>query len=284
MRKLFKNNKKGVSGIDISIAIIVVTIGLSLITSLIISTNKTAKKVNREIQATQIAKEIFEKIKLVPYEDFLNIIKESSNEHYETSFGIIIPAGYTVDIEVENKTAENLGEAILYNIRRKGDIKVVYWSEKQQAEVKIPFTKYFDKLIPKNEPDLNSAVIESDKSYSQFTVFEPGYGIRDDFVLADNIEDWKSYRIKQQYFANKIARRKNTLGETDYFIWEPRYVTVSNENKNLLGRTMYSLEPYMKNIEYPIGTNIILNLTKVEEQIGTPIAGTEEGRWVKIDI
>lgn len=290
MKKILMNNKKGVSGVDITVAISVILIGLSLITSLILSINKTTNKVNREIEATQIAKEIFEKIKVIPYNEFLDMVTIISKENYEDKLNINIPDGFNVTIEVKNKGITNFEEAVLHNISREGNIVVSYNINKETKEVRLPYVKCFDRVINKNNPDLNSNLIISDKTYTISNEFEPGYGIGDKFVLADNIEEWQKYGKGADYFKERTARRLNTDNQTDYFIWEPRYITDNNTGKDvyLIGKTMYCSEPITKTIEYPGGTNNTLSIYTLSGKIGIPLAGigesAEEGRWIKIDI
>ena len=88
------NSKKGFSGIDIAVAIVVIAIGLSLIVAMSMQINKMTSQVNREIQAAQIVREVFEKIKVMTEREFRFVLAEVSNENYETQFGIDIPNGY----------------------------------------------------------------------------------------------------------------------------------------------------------------------------------------------
>lgn len=291
MKKIFKNNKKGISGIEISVAILVITIGLSLVASLILNINKKSSKINREIEAIQIAKEIFEKIKVMPYEDYgdnTGFLAMIASGDY-TALGLDIPTGYTLEIEAaDDKTPTNTSEVILYNCRTEGNINVSYKLDGIDETVSLPFIKYFDRLIPKNEPDLNStSVFPTDIIFLAGSSYEPGYVENGVFTLATNINEWKKYGIKDEYTVNKYARRKDTSSVYNYFKWEPRYITGVDTDKYLLGKTMYSLELANKTIDCVIESvpvSLVLNYTKIALQTETPLAGDQEGRWVKINL
>ncbi len=275
-----KTNKKGVSGVDISVAIVVISIGLSIIISLFLIIARTTNKVNREIEATQLAKSVLEKIKLMPYNDFTNMVKEVSNENYSMSLGIEIPDAYALEIETERKTPINLNEAILFNIRKEGNIIVKYMLSQEMTEIKLPYVKYFDRIYPKNKPDLNSRSIISPNSYSSGDLFEPLDDLTHKSLNPDEVENWLNYGIKDASLNKKYARRKNTDNVYDLFYWEPRNIEVESETKHLLGKTMYGLESFVKTVEYPSGQFVNVLITMVEEKTGIPNSGEEEGTWV----
>lgn len=279
-----KINKKGISGVDIAIAVVVISIGLSLIIALIFEINTTTKKVQREIGATQIAKSIFEKMKLLSYDQYLEAVKYVSNTKYKEHFDLgDIDPGYTIEITVEDKTPSNLTEAILFNIRKEGEIKVKYSVNKKEELFKIPYVKYFDRVTPMNEPDLNSTAIQSANSYLDSSKYEPGYGSPTNFILADDINLWKKNGLRESFASPKLARRKNTTGVYDYFNWIPRAtVDSTNTYRHLIGISMQSLDPIIKNITYPVGTNIQIIITRLSNppHTTTPNSGNQEGIWV----
>lgn len=275
-----KTNKRGVSGVDIAVAIVVISMGLSIIVSMFIIINKTTNKVNREIEAVQLSKTIIERIKLMPYADFLELIREASNEHYEDYLGIDIPEGFVLSIETYRKTPTDLTEAILFNVSKEGVVKVKYMISKKMVEVKIPYIKYFDKVSARNAPNLNSESIDSPNLYESTTSFEPLDDITLKPVSSDELENWHNYGVKEAFLNKKYARRKNVNGVYDLFYWEPRYILVGGNKEYLLGKTMYSTVIYIKEIEFPNGVFLTLNIPGVEEKHGIPSSGEEEGTWV----
>lgn len=283
-KQVKKLNKKGISGVDISVAIVVISIGLSIIVSLFLIINKTSNKVNREIVATQIAKSILEKIKIISYKDFIDIIKDTSNENYSTKLGVDIPEGFNLEIEVEKKTPTNIAEAIQFNIRKEGNVVVKYLLLNEMVEVKLPYVKYFDNVIVKNKPNLNSIAVESPNEYLSTELFEP---VEDDtnnsLVSTDNIDDWYN---KYDNENNRIlARRKNINNKYDIFYWEPRRIPAEDEDSlptYLLGKTMYTLEPYVKKVEFPaeVYNDVVINV--LTEKTGLPNTEDQDGKWIYI--
>lgn len=278
-----KLNKKGISGVDIAVAIVVISIGLSIIVSLFIVINNTNNKMNREIEATQLAKSVLEKIKIMPYADFLNMILETSNENYSMSLGIEIPEAYTVNIDVERRTPSNIQEAILFNIRKEGNVEIQYMLSNQMTELKLPYVKYFDRAKPMNKPNLASLIIESPNTYDSTEVFEPLDDITLKPIASDELDNWYNYGLKNASLNKKHARRKNINGGYDLFYWEPRHIEVGDEKIYLLGKTMYATESYVKEVEFPLGVFSNVVITSIEEKIGLPSSETEDGKWIYMD-
>lgn len=103
MKKL--KNEKGVTGIDISIATIVILLFVSIIASLIYSFSEASKGIERKSEATHLAIQIIENIKQMNYEDVMEDKNGGINLEYikqKTGQEIDALSGYNITINVEN--------------------------------------------------------------------------------------------------------------------------------------------------------------------------------------
>jgi len=124
--------ENGVTGIDITIAILILTISISIIATLVFQISSNSKNVERKTQATSIAVDTIEKIKLLSYTEVVNnstsindIIQEANaQEGYSTS----------VDIQKYNETAGNTSKLDLV---KKITVNVQYKINKDIEKVEI---------------------------------------------------------------------------------------------------------------------------------------------------
>ncbi|MBR3002025.1 MAG: hypothetical protein IKF38_00395 [Clostridia bacterium] len=114
-------NEKGYLGTDITVAIIIILLFISVTSSIFFNLTKSSKGIERESQATYIASEVIESVKLIPYSNLditatqTQIIKNDDSYGYIGNKGTIvnldgnieIDAGYTCYITVENYVPEN---------------------------------------------------------------------------------------------------------------------------------------------------------------------------------
>ena len=127
-------NNRGVTGVDVAIAVVVLTVFVAFVASLFYNTGNTAKKVERKSEATNLAIEVIEGMKVVgarnfsdlpPGEDTLTIDK--INELNSSS--ITVPNGYTVKIEIDDKYNDNVVKIL--------KVEVEYLSGKDTEKVDI---------------------------------------------------------------------------------------------------------------------------------------------------
>lgn len=291
-KKKIEINKKGVSGVDISVAIVVITIGMSIIISLLTIISQTTSKVNREIEATLIGKSVFEKINTIPYLEFIEIVKDSSNEHYEESLGVRIPDGFILQIEIEDEEPTTSEEAVLYGVRKKGNIKIEYMLGREFQEINFPFVKNFDKVLPLNKPNLNDSYVISSFDYSSLSPFE-AIDDNEDLIPENMIDEWREYKTGEYNLddlsTQKYARRMNSDGDYDKFVWIPRFALMYDEDEDreyfmyLIGKTNYALEDFVKEIIAPNGDLLTVVISGLVEQKGTIYFGEFEGTWVNVD-
>ena len=83
----FRNNK-GITGIDISIALIIMVLFVSLVSSLVYNHVVTSRGINRKATATNVAVNKIEELKLLPYTDLAD--KEGVTTQYATQDGQLI--------------------------------------------------------------------------------------------------------------------------------------------------------------------------------------------------
>lgn len=132
--KFFKN-EKGFTLIDITVALIIILLFMSIISVLFFNLTKNSKGVERESEATYIATNILEAYKAQNYSDIAIGEKTYTDETIEIITGqpITIPQGYTAIISVTNyrPTGENeendLVKKVVVTVRYKlaNDIKEV---------------------------------------------------------------------------------------------------------------------------------------------------------------
>lgn len=103
-------SEKGFTGIDITVAIIVITLFVSIISVVFYNITISAKKLERKTEATYIAQDVIEKIKALDYGDVLetknedNQIEEKEITDYKDGNLVVsnkYEKGYTIKIKVE---------------------------------------------------------------------------------------------------------------------------------------------------------------------------------------
>lgn len=117
MKKLSEN--KGFTGIDISIATIVILLFVSIIASLVYNFSEASKGVERKSEATHLAIQIIENIKQMNYDDIIEDKNNGMDLKYiqeKTGQTIEEKTGYNITINVENykdrKNDQNLEDVI----------------------------------------------------------------------------------------------------------------------------------------------------------------------------
>ena len=83
--KIFKNDE-GITGVDITIAIILITIFVSIIATLFYNIQKTSTELERETIATSYAVEIIEEIKALGFEQLPNVDEGNQISGYEDKY------------------------------------------------------------------------------------------------------------------------------------------------------------------------------------------------------
>jgi type II secretory pathway pseudopilin PulG len=110
-------SQKGFTGIDITIAIIVITLFVSIISVVFYNITISSKKVERKTEATYIAQDVIEKIKALNYDDVIETKGTEPVEisEYKKSDTLIIDnkeydSAYTIEIKVKKYVPNSNGQ------------------------------------------------------------------------------------------------------------------------------------------------------------------------------
>ena len=137
-------NNKGITGVDITIAVIILTIFVSLIANMFYNVSQIANTVNRKTEATYIATQVVEAIKRLSYDDLptgeTDDTTEFTLEKLNTILGegneIILKNGYDVDILVENYRKIK-GDETLQDILKRITVTVKYNEKTKQKSMQL---------------------------------------------------------------------------------------------------------------------------------------------------
>lgn len=114
-------SQKGFTGIDITVAVIIITLFMSIIATVFFNLNQTAKSLERKTEATYIAIDVIEKIKALDYNDIVQDI-EAIKDIQEGAK----KDGYLIDVKIEkyNNDTNNEIDDLVKTIIVKVDYKV----------------------------------------------------------------------------------------------------------------------------------------------------------------
>ena len=119
-------SEKGITGIDITISTLIITVFISLIGTLMYSSNINSQKIARRTEATDKAVNLIEEIKAENFED---VVEES---------GYIDDTPYYKEVTVEDyKTLKNNAEDIKEEMVKKVTVEVSYKEGKNTQKVKL---------------------------------------------------------------------------------------------------------------------------------------------------
>ena len=112
-------SNKGVTGVDLSIALIIIVLFVGLVSTLSYNYVKTSRSVNRKAIATDIAIRKIEELKQTPYDDILEIAPDAPEGiQYADKEGTILSSGtgpYQIITEIRkysNTDIENLQDVM----------------------------------------------------------------------------------------------------------------------------------------------------------------------------
>ena len=136
-------NEKGVTGVDITIAIILITIFVAIITTLFFNIRKTSSDIERRTQATAYAVSIIEQIKangfdaLPTVSDGTNIITGYEDKYIQDN-GVDTPYYQTIRVEDYSEIAESTGEEeIQPDVVKKITVTIAYKSGNENQEISL---------------------------------------------------------------------------------------------------------------------------------------------------
>lgn len=264
IKKIFdnrKNKRRGVSGVDIAIAIGIVALGVGVTTGIIRQINSMSVKAYKKSNAARIAENASEVIKVVSYNDVGALIS-NPNAYIST-----LP-GYTIIIENNNGniTPRTEAEAVDKAISITGNIKVKYNMGKKAETYLLPYKKYQDRTtginLPKNLDGLGyTPVIKTDK---------------DVFRDASDILKYYSYDFKSDI--TKYARDK----QGNIYKYNAKTSTASGEKQ-------YLFSPHNLGYKYitsPISQAYNSSTLKIRPKTLLPpqTPNNALGEWEKLDL
>lgn len=140
-------NNKGLTGVDVTIAVIILTIFVSLIANMFYNVSQIGNAVNRKSEATYTAVKIIEAVKQVDYDNLPDgetdettaITVEKLNTFLAEDNQIVLKNGYSVDIKVENYKkikGETEGEE-LEDILKRVTVTVKYNEKAKEQTVEL---------------------------------------------------------------------------------------------------------------------------------------------------
>jgi len=130
--------EKGITGIDISLAVLIITIFTGVITTLFYNVYTTSINIERESEATYIAVNILEYANLILYDEILTTDNSLLEQYKNSPNSIFIKNGYIVETKVsKHATTQNGKEDVIKNI----EVKVKYKVGKKEEVLNIKTLK-----------------------------------------------------------------------------------------------------------------------------------------------
>ena len=223
MKYLKKNN--GFTGIDIALAVLIITIFMSVITSLYINLYTSNVEILRREQALGYAISILEKTDELYYNEVNNetfkVIEESNGE--KSIAGIDIARGYDVNINIETYKPEDGDIDVVKTINLTLSYEV---GNKQKS---IDFTKIKEKenIIVPNVPDVDSEMVpvkyDSNNKLTKTTSTD---------------KNWYNYFNKKWAMAvmkSDITNNGTIIGSATIYIWIPKFAYNGNNVEFIYG-------------------------------------------------
>ena len=141
MKKM--KSEKGVTGVDITVAIILITIFVAIIATLFFNIQKTSSDIERRTEATAYAVSIIEQIKangfdsLPTVSDGTNIITGYEDKYIQDN-GVDTPYYQTIRVEDYSEIAESTGEEeIQPDVVKKITVTIAYKSGNENKEISL---------------------------------------------------------------------------------------------------------------------------------------------------
>ena len=258
--------KKRIMSLEIYISIIIIFSIIFIVTVICLEIRLYSQKINKEAEASRIASNIIENIKMKSYDDVEKYIEELSyvgitkkienniqyvtidgNLFSENFFGTQIPKDYTIDFQTEN-----YGEG--FNIQKRIDLTINYKINQRIEDFKVSSVIDRESINECNSP------IISDEYFKELGISEKDFEIipikyseekksyitttKDDFewfnysaklgakvLVFEKEESLKDYFIIEDGTVNRLLENeKTTLKMEDYlYVWIPNFSTKEDE-------------------------------------------------------
>ena len=258
--------KKRIMSLEIFFSIIIIFSIIFIVTVICLEIRLYSQKINKEAEASRIASNIIENIKMKSYDDVEKYIEELSyvgitkkienniqyvtidgNLFSENFFGTQIPKDYTIDFQTEN-----YGEG--FNIQKRIDLTINYKINQRIEDFKVSSVIDRESINECNSP------IISDEYFKELGISEKDFEIipikyseekksyitttKDDFewfnysaklwakvLVFEKEESLKDCFINEDGTVNRlIENEKTTLKMEDYlYVWIPNFSTKEDE-------------------------------------------------------
>ena len=219
LKKRFKlNNKGGFTGIDLMIAMGIITILVPIVMTIYLNTFYTVSATKKKSITTNKAVEIFEKLELLGYDDV--VIGETTVEYTGGNrivYGIEIPEGYYLKMNVTKYGDENS-----LNLIKNVNLERKYKVGKHES------LQYFSRIIEREKlQTVNRPILGNDKIAVKYVEKNSGdYWKKIDESNNQwyNYEshDWAISTLKNKVIINGDDSLSFT-GEPTFYVWIPRY-------------------------------------------------------------
>ena len=212
--KLIKiqNNEKGLSGVDIVIAMGLIVIFIPLITTLFINIYMNWMTTKRNTMANAYATQIIEHVEAEYYDD----VTQEEVENFKTSLDM--PSGYNTEITIETYTKEGeQTEDLIKTIT----VSITYKVGKNTENVTMRSLKTKEILITPNIPKLEEDM--EPIKYEQ--------GEEEPKATSQNDSQWYSYENK---------RWAHAIKEEEIYVWIPRFAYKEISQNEYLVKFLYS--------------------------------------------
>lgn len=180
------NSEKGITGVDIVVAVTMIALTISVVMSIFINTNNTARKVTRTSGATRMATNILEQIEIMYYEEFVEELSELVGKSYvryekldgdwlyngkyiisgkgipsgKRIFNTRIPNGYNLILDVYNEYGS--ADPSKFDLVKRVKVSVEFKVSGRNEMVSLSTTKKYDKLNSlANEPEIKIDYFET---------------------------------------------------------------------------------------------------------------------------
>lgn len=224
MKQLKKND--GFTGVDIALAVLIITIFMSVITSLYVNLYTSNVGILRKEKAIGYATGILEKIDELYYNEINNenfkIIENSDGS--KSVAGINIDKGYNVNINIETYDPNNMNIDVVKTVNLKLSYEV---GNKQQS---IDFTKIKEKeniFIP-NIPDLKDGMVAIK------------YNKNNELIQTNSTDiSWYDYldnRWAMAVMKNEVSNMGKVNGGATIYVWIPRFAYIENNVEFIYGK------------------------------------------------
>ena len=238
--KIFTNilkkfhSQKGITGTDVSIAIIIISVTIGVITGIYINVTNSSKENIRYSAATRIATQIAENIEAMSYDELesetiLQIDSNTEDGVERKVLNVIIPKGYIVEV------TKSLVDSDL-DIIKKYNIEVSYRvGKKNYDNVSVQIIKQRELLEQTNQPDLS--LLQNYNKTKKY--FYPIKMISGEYIITSSSDkDWYNYDIGN--YANVYASNvKKQIGDIvtpkfveELYVWVPRFGKIEDSQLN----------------------------------------------------